>query len=311
LFIESLLHPVTGLATSREGECYTTVYKNALATMALIHEGNHVAAERIFDIFRKYYHIQRDNFHGFPRVWDPCTGLPATTSTHWEGEAAFLLLALNYYRQATGSFGNYQDLVQGLIMWLAQRTSACGQLVAEGVANMYAALAPFADDAEIQHCLQRLRACFFSEGQISSRDYAHALEHIIRGALVFGDMAGFSYVPNFGRSEIWAFDHTTKISAYSAYAEDQFINLEISAQLLLAWKIWQPDLQPAQSHLQSELEKLRLPGKSNPRSSGLPYFVTERAFDRAYALPIIQPTCYLSFYFWEFNPFAPGRKCAA
>jgi hypothetical protein len=308
LFIEGLLHPATGLAASREGECYTTVYKSALAAMALLHEGNGAAAEKIFEAFRKYYQTYRDHFHGFPRVWDPCTGLPEMTSVHWEGETAFLLLALNYYRKVTGSYGKYQDLAQGLASWLTHRANECEQLLADGVANMYAALAPWTNDPAIRQSLNRLCAGFFSEGQISSRDYEHALEHIIRGALVFGDTSGFKYLPNFSRSEIWDLDKTTEIAAYSAFVTDPFINVEISTQLLLVAKIWQPECQLDLSHLQAELEKLQVPGKSSPQSAGLPYFVTDRGFSQASTLPIIQPTCYLLFYYWGFNPLAPRSK---
>ncbi len=310
LFIESLLHPATGLAASREGECYTTVYKNALTAMALLHKGNGVAAEKIFEVFRKYYQSYRKHFHGFPRVWDSCTGLPEMTSIHWEGETAFLLLALNYYRQIAGSYGKYQELAQGLVSWLTHRANECEQLLADGVANMYAALAPWIDDPAIRQILNRLYACFFSEGQISSRDYEHVLEHIIRGALVFGDTSGFNYLPKFARSEIWDFEKITEITAYSALVTDPFINVEISAQLLLAAKIWQQECRLNFSHLQTELEKLKVPGRSNPRSVGLPYFVTERGFLQTSTLPIIQPTCYLLFYFWGFNPFAPGSNFA-
>ncbi|MCI0692196.1 hypothetical protein L0337_09360 [candidate division KSB1 bacterium] len=321
LFIESLLHPATGLAASREGECYTTIYKNALAAMALLHEGNRLAAERIFEVFRKYYQINRDNFEGLPRVWDVCAGLPDIKSIHWEGETAFLLLALNYYKQVAGSYGKYHDFVQGLKTWLVQRANTCEQLLADGIANMYAALQPFAGDPAIQKCLNRLRTCFFAEGQISSLDYEHVLEHIIRGALVFGDTSGFKYLPKFARSEIWDLDKTVEITAYNAFVADPFINVEMSAQLLLAANIWQPALPKAPgrpgpecqidlSHLQAELEKLQVPGRINSQSAGLPYFVTERGFPQASTLPIIQPTCYFLFYFWGFNPFAPGWKFA-
>jgi hypothetical protein len=252
------------------------------------------------------------------------------TSTHWEGEAAFLLLALNYYRQVASSYGKYQDLAQGSASWLTHRATECEQLQADGVANMYAALAPWANVPAIRQSQNRLCTCFFSEEQISSRDYEHVLEHIIRGALVFGDTSGFNYLPKFARSEIWDLDKTTEIAAYSAFVTDPFINIEISAQLLLAAKIWQPALPLARqmalagrakapgssgpeyqldlSHLYSELEKLQVSGRSNPQFAGLPYFVTERGFPQASTLPIIQPTCYLLFYFWGFNPFAPGSK---
>jgi hypothetical protein len=202
LFIESLVNPNTGLVASYEGECYTTTHKNSLAAMAMLHESNRTAAERIFDVFARYYHTQRHGFHGLPKDWEVCAGLPDTTSIHWEGEAAFLLLALNYYREITGGHGKYQDLAAGLTSWLMQRACECEHLVAEGVANTYAA---------------------------------------------------FENLASFRRSEIWTFDHATEITAYSAYTEEQFINVEVSAQLLLAWKIWQSDLQLDLTPLLAEL----------------------------------------------------------
>jgi len=310
LFVKCLLNPITGLAVSRENEDFTTVYKNSLAVMALIHEKNQIEAERIFDVFQDYYNEQGMNFRGFHQVWNPCTGLPDTTSNKWEGDNAFLLLALNYYRHSYGSFGNYQSLAQGLATWLSIRADSCNQIVAEGIADMYAALVPFASDPTIQQSLLKLRSCFFSSGQTSSVLYEHVLDHIVRGILVFCDTAGIKSVGNFRRTEIWPVDNS-RITAYSAFSGDQFINVEISTQLLLALKMWQQELELDVSGLQKELEKLLLSGRCNSRSSGLPYFVTDRGdFPEASSLPIIDPTCYLLFYYWEFNPFAPDRRCA-
>ncbi len=70
--------------------------------------------ERIFDLFQGYYNAQGNNFQGLPQVWCPLTGLPAPISDKWEGDNAFLLFALNYYNNITGSFGNYQELANGL-----------------------------------------------------------------------------------------------------------------------------------------------------------------------------------------------------
>lgn len=305
LFIKSLINPNTGLVASREGECFTTVYKNSLAAMALIREGNITAAERVFAVFQTYYKNQGNNFQGFPKDWDPCTGSPLPPFNYWEGDNAFLLLSLNYYNHYTGNFGNYQDVAQGLSLWLSQRIDSCDRIIAEGVANMYAALVPFAGDCTIQQSLIKLRNCFFA-----SVDYPNVLDHTVRGSLVFCDTAGFNYVNNFFRSEIWANDGSTKIEAYSAFTGDQFINIEISAQLLLAWKIWKSELQFDLSALQNELEKLLLQGTNDPKSMGLPYFVTDRDFPQAYSLPIIDPTCYLLFYYSNFNPFAPYKKYA-
>ena len=72
-FVESLVVPATGLVASRHGECFTTLYKNSLAAMAFLHQGNHAAAIRIFDHFTTYLSNQSGPFHGFPQSWDPCT----------------------------------------------------------------------------------------------------------------------------------------------------------------------------------------------------------------------------------------------
>jgi hypothetical protein len=136
------------------------------------------------------------------------------------------------------------------------------------------------------------------------------LNHTVRGALVFGDTTGFKYVKNFAQSETWCVVNTKRIEAYRADKSEQFINVEISAQLLLTWKIWQSDLKPDLSNLRAELKKPLLRGMSNPRSLGLPYTVNEPVFTGACSLPIIDSTCYLLFYYWKFNPFAPHKKCA-
>ena len=106
-FVVGLIHPDTDLVRSREGECFTTVYKNALAALAFIHQGDIGKAERIFDFFQSKL---ATSFPGFHQEWNACSGQPVSSSKLWEGDNAFLLLALNYYFEATGSYGDYSDL---------------------------------------------------------------------------------------------------------------------------------------------------------------------------------------------------------
>ncbi|MDP8218716.1 MAG: LamG domain-containing protein, partial [Candidatus Theseobacter exili] len=99
-YVKSLIHPVSGMAVSRDGEDFTTVYKNALAAIAFIHEGDLDLAEEIFDVFQDYYYANEETFEGFSQCWIPSTGLPnGAIPNYWEGDNAFLLLALNYYSQ--------------------------------------------------------------------------------------------------------------------------------------------------------------------------------------------------------------------
>lgn len=304
-YLKDLVHSGSGMVSSREGECFTTIYKNSLAAMVFIHEGDRASAERIFDVFSKYWQANANNFHGIPKDWDACKGTTQDTN-YWEGDNAFLLMALNYYKQTTGDSTRYISLSQNLVSWLLLRSAQCPSIIAEGVANMYSGLKPFEYDPAVKAGLTNLRNCFFATGQASSVSYPNVLDHTVRGSLVFGDETGFDYLPNFKRTENWTYNQNP-INAYSAFAGDTFINVEISAQVLLAARIMGKDAQV--TGLQSELEKLWLPGSGNTPSAGLPYFITNIGFDQSATLPIIDPTAYLLFAYWKFNPWGAGKRC--
>lgn len=305
-FVKSLVNPVTGLVSSREGECFTTIYKNSLAAMVFIHQGNRTGAEGILDVFSGYVAAVTGDFQGIPKDWNACTGLPDGPN-YWEGDNAFLLLAVNYYKNTTGDSIKYLSLSQKLVAWLVLRSDHCDQIVAEGVANMYAALKPFEYVPSVKAGLIKLQSCFFATGQVSSVAYSTVLDHMVRGSLVFGDYTGFNFLGNFKRTENWVYDQKP-VTAYSAFSGDAFINLEISAQLCLTAKIAGKEGQA--SGLQAELEKLWLPGTGGTKSSGLPYFMTNMGFDRSATLPIIDPTAYMLFLYWNWNPWSPGKKCS-
>jgi len=149
-FIKSCIHPATSLARRWEGERFTTPYANALAAMALIHEHDLGAAEKIFDPFQRYYQSNQDHFNGLPQIWNVETGLPDLSSVHWEGDAAFLTLALNYYKNTRQNDWQLQPLLDGLIQWLLKRTECSNVIVAEGIADLAAALAALGEDRSIQ-----------------------------------------------------------------------------------------------------------------------------------------------------------------
>ncbi len=62
LYIERLINPGTGMVASRKNECFTTVYKNSLASMVFLHEGNIEKAEQIFDVYKNYLEENRITF---------------------------------------------------------------------------------------------------------------------------------------------------------------------------------------------------------------------------------------------------------
>jgi hypothetical protein len=307
-YIKSLIHDNTGLVKSADyDKNFTTVYKNALAAMVFIHENDLSFAEGIFDFFKSEYSVP---FNGFPQSWDPERG-NATDENYWVGDNAFLLLALNYYKKETGSFGNYEDMAEGLVNWLCENAS--DTIIAEGLANMYAALKPFEDSVVCADTiLPKIKEWFDA-----NKDYPNVLDHIERGALVFSDISGFDYMDGFKRTEIWEYNGM-EVNLLAAFFDDDFVNLEISAQILLAWEIWKSDLAIDLSYLETEIDKVWLLSSSAPdviSYYGLPYFLsydptpeTGHGWPYCYNAPIIDPVCYMLFYYWGFNPMAPGEK---
>lgn len=303
-FIKGLIRPETGLVASREGEHFTTVYKNALAAMAFMHQGDVNDAKGIFDFFASRV---AEPFEGFYQSWDPYTGQPDTSSERWAGDNAFLLLALNQYAGQVSS-SDYQNLTRHLREWLSTQADSCAAIHAEGAANSFAALAPAGGNWENWEVLSKLFYCF-------SADLNHAkfADHTVRGALVFGDIQGFKQLDSFLIAEPWCVDQSKVIQAFAeTTGPNRHINVEISAQLLLAGELWQSSLGSMQpSQLQSELEKLWLPSKSNPACYGLPYRVVDTQFANACSQPIIDPTIYMMFAHWRFNPFVSKTSIQA
>ncbi|MFN8493183.1 MAG: hypothetical protein U0350_36605 [Caldilineaceae bacterium] len=303
-FIKGLIRPETGLVTSLEDEHFTTVYKNALAAMAFMHQGDLSDAKRIFDFFASRV---SEPFGGFYQSWDPYSGQPDTNSERWAGDNAFLLLALNQYAGLVGS-SEYQDLTRHLREWLSAQADSCAAIHAEGAANSFAALAPAGSNRENWEVLTKLFRCFSADV-----NYAGVADHTVRGSLVFGDIRGFKQLDSFSVAEPWCVDPSKVVQAFADNnAPDRHINVEISAQLLLAGELWQQSLGSMQpSKLQSELEKLWLPSKSNATCRGLPYRVVDTQFTNACSQPIIDPTIYKLFTNWRFNPFAPQTSAQA
>jgi hypothetical protein len=296
-YVRSLVNPDTGLVASTLYDAdYTSVYKNALAAMAFTHENEFALAEAIFDFFAA--RVDAANFQGLNKNWNYRTGDELDVD-RWEGDNAFLLLALNYYATVAGGHGRFQPLADALVAWLISRAGA--DIVAEGVANMYAALKPFeATAAGVPEALATLRAAFTARA-----DYTTVTDHIVRGALVFSDAAGFAMVESLARTEI-AEANGLEVRGVAAFAGDDFVNVEISAQLRLAAHLWGQEL----PFLDAALDNLWLGTGTAPDvvTEGLPYTVTTHGWARSADAAIIDPTCFMLFRAWSFNPWAPGKS---
>jgi len=297
--VASLVDPATGLVASaiydRE---LTTVYKNALAAMAFIHGGDVARAEGIFDFFAARF--EAAGFAGFNKSWNPRTGEPGAAERR-EGDDAFLLLALEHYAATTGDGARYRALAEGLVTWLASRASA-PEIVAEGVANMHAALGPFEQTmAGVPDARAALRAAFAARA-----DMATVADHIVRGALVFGDTSGLAGADAFARTEI-ADATGGEVRALAAFAGDDFINVEVSAEVALAAHLTGGERADLDAALDSLWIAAGVQGDADALTEGLPYTVTTHGSPHSADAPIVDTTCYRLFLAWSFNPWAPAN----
>lgn len=291
---------------------WTSVYKNSLVAIAFILEGEADVAQGIFDFFATRYDVE--SFTGFSQGWVLEEGAWAEDSKHeaWIGDNAFLLIALSYYAQATGDTETYRDMTEGLAVWIASQAGE--DIIAEGLANMYAALKPLeATLPQVPEALPTIRQSFCEK-----KAYDNTLDNIERAALVFSDLDGFAFLnEDFRITETW--DMTgMPMTALKGFATDDFANIEITAQILLAKKIWGDAIAFDPSELEQEMDRLWIAEGDISASidAGLPYSLTfipegeanEHFWDGASTKPVIDPTCYALFAMRGFNPMAPGKQ---
>jgi cellulose synthase operon protein B len=297
-YIKSLINNNTGLVRSAlyDGN-FTTIYKNALSAMVFMHQNDMKSAENIFDFFNSKY--VPSTFMGFNKSWDAGTGSELAPD-YWVGDNSFLLLALNYYKSKTGSYGKYEDMVTGLVDWLVLKSS--DSIIAEGLANMYSALKPFKNSYPgMDMILEKLKTGFYANSV-----FPNVLDHTERAALCFADTSGFDYISNFMKNETWNYNGKS-VNLLSAFSADNYSNVEISIQILLAWKIMKKNITADLSYLDNEIDKIWLLSGSGPEIAftGLPYYLssdTNHGWNGCYDEPIVDTSCYILFYYWGFNP---------
>jgi len=185
-------------------------------------------------------------------------------------------------------------------------------MIPEGVIDVLAALEPFEAElpADTPDVLLKLHSAFERRA-----DFKHTGDHVERAVLTLGDVTGLGEVSSFERLDTWQHDEEPPVRALSAFTSERFINVEISAQLLLAWSLWRSSSTTDLSYLDGELRKLWLTGSREPSARGLPYLTRQPKEEEPdpvwYDFPMLDPTAYFLFYRWGFNPMAPGATSLA
>ena len=116
-----------GLLESVENGNRVSLYDNALAAMVFILKKDYKKAERIFDFFNDRIDSElKHGVGGFSQLRNK-KGKPS--NRRWMGDNAWLLIALNNYKDKTGS-NKYDKLRQEISIWLKSLQDVDGALFA-------------------------------------------------------------------------------------------------------------------------------------------------------------------------------------
>lgn len=144
----------SGLMASHEDN-WASTYNNAIAAMVFILQGDSDRAEKIFDFFNSRMNeaefFVNGNAEGFYQFRDSTTGIPFN-SDRWFGDNAFLLMALNYYKNKTGST-TYDNMAHQIADWIISLQNSDGSIAnghTEGNLDAYSALKGHGNAAHAQ-----------------------------------------------------------------------------------------------------------------------------------------------------------------
>lgn len=116
-----------GLLESSENGNVVSLYDNALAALVFIMQEEYQKAEHIFNFFNDRIQSELTNgVGGFSQFRDR-NGVPS--GNRWMGDNAWLLIAINNYKDKTG-FSTYDQLASEITLWLKSLQDTDGGLFA-------------------------------------------------------------------------------------------------------------------------------------------------------------------------------------
>ena len=138
---------ITGLLPSQQDHADSTTYVNALAVMAFTLEGDPAKAKKTLDFFNSkagefFGDTQCSSFDAICATTSTCgathpcgffqsrnadSGVPSPNANRWTGDNAWLLMAIHYYRAATGD-ASYDAMARSLVRLLRSLEQPDGQI---------------------------------------------------------------------------------------------------------------------------------------------------------------------------------------
>ncbi len=320
-WIRSMQHP-NGLMESAEQTNFVSLYDNALAAILFTRKGELGRAEAIFNHFNG---ILNSEFHAHGGGFYQARSVTANTGQRiWMGDNAWLLLALRYYHQQTGT-STYSGMEQDLEAWLRSLQQEDGRLIGgteedgrqipaitEGMITAYYAVSGY--DAFHQTLLAYLSANRFDHQErifLTGSDvprYNYALDLHSLGYLIFNEL---------GAPVLYAADRyltrqrPTKggkaVEGYCFDTDQDVVWLEGTAQMTLAFK--EAGDQNQAQRFMDEMNRSFLSSSLTKGTKGLPYTTNEGTtfgaaylWDHADKTPALSSSIWFQFAELGFNP---------
>ena len=319
---------INGLLESAEDTNFVSLYDNALAAILFVARSDFEKAEMVFDFFDSQIDVELlDGEGGFHQFRNAKGG---NLSRIWLGDNAWLLIALNNYRQKTQST-RYDRLATELELWIRGQQNNDGSLaggynsdgsaigiITEGMITAFNAVPGYDDfHRKILEYLQQER---WDEHELLL--LTQTTEPAYRYAL---DLHSLSYLifENFPETVLDRADryHTRQqstitlkeLEGYCFDEDTDVIWLEGTAQMALARAASQEF--EISNIIIGELEKNLISSSSFSASSGLPYtsnqgtsFGAIELWEHADLKPALSSSIWYLFSKMNYNPFSTANS---
>lgn len=314
-----------GLLESTENSNIVSLYDNALAAMVFIAKNDFPRAELIFNFFSNKINSELlEGNGGFSQFRDK-NGFP--NGHRWLGDNAWLLIALNNYKEKTKN-NQYQRLAVAISNWIIQQQDMDGGLwcgfdntgarigkVTEGMIDAFNAVSGF---TQFHHNLLnyfKINRWSITDNLLMawpSNKYVFAMDNHAWGYCTFEDFP-YSVLQ---KADIYVNTKTATINnktitGYCFDIDKDDVWLEGTGQMVVAYnKAKQINI--ARFYL-SEIEKLIIPSSLYANTLGIPYssnlgthYGTSPLWVGADTKPCISSSAWYLFGYVNFDPMSLG-----
>jgi hypothetical protein len=316
-----------GLCESAENGNFVSLYDNALAAMVFMLKDDFTKAEKIFDFFDAQIAAELTNgVGGFSQFRDG-NGVP--TNHRWMGDNAWLLIALNNYKERTGK-NTYDNLANELSHWLMSLQDTDGGLfagydangnlinnkVTEGMIDAFNAIDGYTDfHSKLLDFLKIDRWDAADKNLMAwptNPRYIFAMDVHPWSYLIFEDypVSALTSADRFLNTQTAA--NGARITGYCFDEDKDAVWLEGTGQMAVAFAI--AGMESEKEHYLEEMEKVLIQSSTHAEAVGFPY-ASNRGTQYGAGLLwegvdtniAISGGAWYLFAKYEFSPFAVGR----